>query len=201
MKKIILFLPFILLLTFSVNAQDGKFGVRAGLNASNFFADENPDDQNLRYSLNAGIYSRAALIPELLFIETGLGYNGRGSTVTGSGGEATLGLGYLEVPVLASVSLADIIHLQGGVYAAYLLSAEASVDSNFGSFSTDLDRDDFNNFDFGLSVGATINPSPLMVGVRYNYGLTNILEGNDIADFFGSRAQNSMVQLFVGFEF
>lgn len=199
MKKLLI-LSILFAIAFSVNAQEGKVGVRAGLNASNFFSD-NPDDANLRYAINAGIYGRKALVGDLLHIQAEIGYSGRGSTVVRGNNEATLALGYLDVPVMASIKLIDILHIQAGIYGSYLLNANASIESGSFSFNNELDREDFKAYDYGLLAGTSLNFSPLVIGARYNFGLQNILEGNEVAEFFDSKARNSFFQLYVGFEF
>jgi hypothetical protein len=192
-------LTVICLATLSVKAQDSAFGVKGGLNLSNFFT-ENVDDENLRTGLNFGIYSRSALVPELLYLQAELGYSGKGAKIEGNAGEAEIGLGYLELPILASVGIADLLYLEGGAYASYLLDANISGDSSLGSFSEEIDTDNFKDFDYGLAVGANVNLSPLVVGVRYYYGLQDIVD-NDIASFTGIEARNSTFQAYVAFEF
>lgn len=188
------------LLTLTTQAQDNTFGVKGGVNFSNFYT-ENVDDENVKTGLNFGVYSRSALIPELLYLQAELGYSGKGAKIEGSLGEAELGLAYLELPVMASIGLADFIYLEGGAYASYLLDANVSGETPGGnSFSDDISTDNFKDFDYGLAVGASTHLAPLVIGVRYYYGLQNIVD-NDFADFTGIEAKNSNFQVYVAFEF
>lgn len=187
------------LMAFTTQAQENVFGVKGGLNLSNFFT-ENVDDENLRTGLNFGVYSRSALVEDVLYLQAELGYSGKGSTLEGNGGELELGLGYLELPILASIGVADLFYVEGGAYASYLLDANISGENSFGEFSESVDRDNFKDFDYGLAVGANVNLRPLVVGVRYYYGLQDIVD-NDFPQFSGLEARNSTFQAYVAFEF
>jgi len=187
------------LVSFATQAQESAFGVKGGLNMSNFLT-ENVDDENMRTGLNFGIYSRSALVEDVLYLQAELGYSGKGAKIEGDAGEAELGLGYLELPIMASVGVADLFYIEGGAYASYLLDANVSGESSFGSFSEEIDTDNFKDFDYGLAVGANVNLSPIVVGVRYYYGLQDIVD-NDIASFTGIEARNSTFQAYVAFEF
>ncbi|MBZ9779781.1 PorT family protein [Psychroflexus sp. CAK8W] len=187
------------LMAFTTQAQENVFGVKGGLNLSNFFT-ENVDDENLRTGLNFGIYSRSPLIDEVLYLQAELGYSGKGAKLEGNGGELELGLGYLELPILASLGFGDLLFIEGGAYASYLLDANISGENSFGEFSDDISTDNFKDFDYGLAVGANVNLSPLVIGVRYYYGLQDIVS-DDIQFFPGLEARNSTFQAYVAFEF
>lgn len=188
------------LMTFTTQAQESVFGVKGGLNLSNFFT-ENVDDENLRTGLNFGVYSRSPLIDNVLYLHAELGYSGKGAKIEGSNSEAELGLGYLEFPLLLSLGVADVLYLEGGGYASYLLGANVSGQTTGGSsFSDEISKSNFKDFDYGLAVGANVNLSPLVLGARYYYGLQNIIN-NDFAQFTGIEARNSAFQVYVAFEF
>jgi hypothetical protein len=48
--------------------------------------------------------------------------------------------------------------------------------------------------------GASTHLAPLVIGVRYDQGLQNIVD-NDFANFSGIEARNSNFQVYVAFEF
>lgn len=199
MKKYLL-LAVVLFSFTQLFSQDTRFGVRGGLNLSNFFADE-PDDTNLRTGFNVGITTKTALIEDMIFLQAELGYSGKGSKVEGDLGELSLDLGYIDLPLLASISFANTLNLEGGVYAAYLVSTGISGTTNSGtSFSEDISSDNFKKFDYGLVGGASIDFLPITVGVRYHYGLQNIMD-NDVANYLGDDVRNSVFQLYVALSF
>jgi len=183
-----------------VFSQDTRFGVRGGLNLSNFFADE-PDDTNLRPGFNIGITTKSSLLDEMLYLQAELGYSTKGARVEGDLGEASLNLGYIDVPVLLSLSFANTINLEGGVYAGYLVNTSISGESSNGiSFSEEIDRDNFKKLDYGIVGGANIELSPITIGVRYNNGLQNIMD-EEVASILGSDVRNSVFQLYVALSF
>lgn len=203
MNKALKQLTYVLILglmTFSTQAQESVFGIKGGVNLSNFFT-ENVDDENLRTGLHFGVFTKSPLVDEILFLQMELGYSGKGAKIQGSNGEAELGLGYLELPVLLSLGVGDLLYLEGGAYASYLLDANISGETNSGSsFSEEISTDNFKEFDYGLAVGANTNLSPLVIGVRYYYGLQNIVD-SDFSNFTGLEAKNSAFQIYVAFEF
>lgn len=199
MKKIIILLALI----FGMNesfSQDTRYGVRGGLNISNFFADE-PDDTNLRAGYNFALTTKSSLIEDMLYLQAELGYSTKGSKVEGQLGEASLNLGYIDLPVMLSFSFANLISIEGGAYAGYLVNSSISGQTSTGTnFSSEISTSDFNRLDYGLAFGASIDLQPITIGARYNYGLQNIID-NDMANFLGSKARNSVFQIYVGLSF
>jgi hypothetical protein len=76
-----------------------------------------------------------------------------------------------------------------------MVSGKTSIDTNFGSSTSELDTDDFNKFDAGISGGLGIDLDVVNFGVRYNYGLTKIGKDNS---FTSSDAKNSVFNVYVG---
>lgn len=181
-------------------SQHTRFGVRGGLNLSNFYADE-PDDTNLRPGFNIGLTTKTAIIDDMIFLQAELGYSGKGSKVENNLGEASLNLGYVDLPVLLSIGFANLIFIEGGAYAAYLVNTSVSGETTGGtSFSEDISRDNFKKFDYGLVVGTNLDLAPLTIGVRYHLGLQNIMD-NDAGNYLGGDVRNSVFQLYVGLSF
>lgn len=200
MKKLIIACVGLLLSFQALQAQETRFGVRGGLNFSNFIASE-PDDTNLRTGLNIGLTTKTSLINEMLFLQAELGYSGKGSKVEGQLGDVSLNMGYIDVPVMLSVGFANAVFLEGGVYAGYLTNASISGETSGGSsFSESISTSDFNRFDYGWVLGASLDLKPFVVGARYNYGLRNIVD-SELVDTLGSRARNSVFQVYVGLSF
>lgn len=181
-------------------SQETRFGVRGGLNLSNFFADE-PDDTNLRAGFNIGLTTKSSLIDDMLFLQAELGYSGKGSKVEGDLGEASLNLGYIDLPVMLSLSFANLINVEGGVYTAYLVNTSIAGETSAGtSFSEDISGDNFKKFDYGLVFGTNLDLQPLTIGVRYHLGMQNIMD-NDVANYLGGDVRNSVFQVYVALSF
>ena len=201
LPKIFLMVVVIVLSTSQTNlfAQEGKFGVKGGLNLSSLYIDE-VDDENPRVGFHAGLYSQMplgeflALQPELLFTTKGAKgeYN-----ISFFNGENEFNLHYIELPLLLVFDIADVFELHGGAYGAYLAGANISTDGDFGSAREELDRDNFSSFDYGFAFGFGLNLNEsLQVGARYSAGLREIAD-SDVADVLLGDSKNANAQIFI----
>ncbi|WP_281310229.1 porin family protein [Flavobacterium flavigenum] len=167
-----------------LHAQDNnvntEFGIKGGVNMSNFY-NEDADDKNMLFGFNAGVYATlpisdfVAIQPEILFTTRGseLEYN----TALASG-STKLKLNYIEVPLLVRVNLTKNFNIHAGGYASYLVSSKATGEGAL-EFEQDFDTDNFNKFDAGLAAGVGLDFNPISVGLRYNYGLTTFVKDGD----------------------
>ncbi|WP_246020681.1 porin family protein [Flavobacterium humi] len=184
-----------------------RFGVKGGVNFSNMYTDD-VDDENVLTGFHVGVFAKMqfndniALQPELLYTTKGseLTYNNAFAE-----GTAKFRLNYIEAPVLLVVNLTDNLNVHAGPYFAYLIDGKATNDSdaNFFDSEEELDNDDFNKFDFGLSAGLGFDFDSFSVGARYNYGLTTV--GKD-RDFGGTTytfpdGKNSAINVYAAFSF
>jgi hypothetical protein len=177
-----------LILTFgasvtSVKAQindsgNAQLGVKGGINFSNMYT-EDVNDNNVLTSFNAGLYASIpvtkviAFQPEFLFSRKGseLVYDNAFAT-----GTAKFKLNYIEVPLLLKVNLLKNLNIHAGPYFAYLIDAKVTNESNNESFNFEenINNDDFNKFDAGISAGIGLDFESIGIGARYNYGLTTV---------------------------
>lgn len=186
----------------STMAQGPAFGVKAGLNYSTLAVNE-ADDENARLGFHGGVFARTA--PEApIGLQVELLYSTKGTQTSYSAlwglidQEVDFNLNYLELPVLASFRVAEILDLQVGGYAGYLLSAKTSTSGDLGSGTEELDRDNFTSMDYGLAAGAGVNIGEnLQVGLRYTHGLANVAD-SDVSDLVLGDAKNRCVQLYLG---
>lgn len=178
-------------------AQDRRMGVKGGLNLSNLYVDD-VDDESARVGFHVGVYGQIfstdafAIQPELL-------YTTKGSETEWGGlvdQKITFKLNYLELPVLAVFKLGEAAEIHVGPYISYLLNAKIDTEGDLGGSSDDLDRDNFNSIDFGLSGGVGLNFGAVQVGARYNLGLSEIAD-SDAAELVLGDAKNSCAQLYV----
>jgi hypothetical protein len=180
-----------------------EFGVKGGFNMSNLY-NNNADDENILYGFNAGVYATLpisdfiAIQPEILFTTKGaeLEYNNAFASGTGK-----FRLNYIEVPLLVRVNVTKNFNIHAGGYASYLVSSKVSGDGDF-NFDEELDADDLNRFDAGLSAGVGVDFSPISIGLRYNYGLTTIGKERTVAGttFTVPDAKNSNLSLYLSYK-
>lgn len=179
-------------------------GLKGGVNLTNLYVDD-VDDENVKVGYHIGIYHDAPITdflsiqPEILFTSKGaeVQYDG----FLGGSGKYRYNLNYLEIPVLVKLKMAGF-NVHAGPYAAFLVGANVKdVDSN-GNVQgvTSLDRDDFNQVDFGASLGVGFDFLGGNIGARYDFGL-NEIDRSNFAGEAASSAKNSAFMLSIGFDF
>nr|WKN37558.1 porin family protein [Tunicatimonas sp. TK19036] len=194
------------LLSYAQVNEDSRIGIKAGVNLSNFYSSE-IDDQNARIGFNAGIFTELALNdlvsvqPELLFSTRGnqrtYGDDGGVADDFDIEGDVRFNLFYVDLPILLKLSLADVINIHAGPYISYLLGANITTEGDLIPDGTeDLDRDNFNTWDFGLAVGLGLDLNAVTIGLRYNLGLNEIANSTE-ADLLLDDVKNSLLQAYV----
>ncbi|MDJ1492297.1 porin family protein [Cytophagaceae bacterium DM2B3-1] len=209
MKKVHYVGVIALLLLFfatSTSYAQAKFGIKGGVNLSNFYSGDDVSDNNLKPGFQAGLYVKAPIIEDVLFIQPELLYTRKGAQSTYSNfiqgsGKYQFGLGYAQLPVLLGVDL-GIFNIHAGPYVAYLTDAKVKDVDNDGSINgvTDLNRDNFNSLDYGLSGGIGLDFEAAQIGLRYDLGLREI-GASGLAGELTKNYKNSALQLYVGFHF
>ena len=190
-----------LFLVSAAQAQGPIFGVKGGLNYTNLAGVDSQDD-NARIGFNAGVFART--MPESpVGLQVELLYSTKGNRTDYDAffglidQEVDFNLNYLELPVMASIRLMDVVDLQVGGYAAYLLSANVKTSGDLGSGSDEVDKDNFKSMDAGIVGGIGFNVGETMqIGIRYLHGLTDVIDNADLSTVVGD-AQNRCLQLYL----
>lgn len=203
--KLVLLITFCFLATFTF-AQETMTGLKGGANFSNLYVDD-VDDENMKIGFNAGVFHRTqftynfGIQPELLFSQKGSELHYDGSLFTGSG-SYKFNLNYLELPVLFVASFGSF-NIHAGPYAAFLIGAKIKDVDDDGDINDieELDRDDFNTFDVGLSGGIGFDFPGGIFGLRYNYGFNEIGDEGTVAGTATKNSKNSVLQIYLGFAF
>tara|TARA_R100001369_G_scaffold91087_1_gene131415 strand:+ start:34 stop:591 length:558 start_codon:yes stop_codon:yes gene_type:complete len=185
MKKLLLLsIIAILGLSNSIIAQDVNFGLKTGLNISNFTGGD--VDRNNIFSFHVGGFAefelnkKFSLQPELL-------YSRQGSEAENS---IKIKVDYLVIPLMAKYYLSEKFSLEAGPQVSFLVNDKAE----FNNSSIADAETDASSFDFGLNLGFGYNiNSNLFAQARYNYGITTVAENPDI--------KNSVFQISLGYKF
>lgn len=158
MKKLIL--SFLVVIAFgTVNAQDMKFGVKAGANFSNLTGDADVDGRTGFYIgglVDFGISEKFHVQPEILYSMEG-------------GKDAELD--FVRIPIMAKYYVMDGLNLQAGPVLGFKVGGEEFTDEATKSM------------DFGLGFGGAYEmPIGVFFDLRYNFGMTNIsdVDGFDV---------------------
>jgi hypothetical protein len=177
-----------------------RAGFKGGLNVSNLITDE-VTDKDPRYGFHAGVYGQL-FANEGFAIQPELNYSTKGNKVVTTWGiidqETKLNLSYLDIPVLAVFKLGNAAEIQAGAYWAYLVGANIDTDGDLGDGFRQLDRDNFDKWDYGLVGGIGFNLGDVQIGARYNYGLNEIARSEGAKRILGN-AKNSVGQIYVAF--
>lgn len=187
---------------------NSAIGIKGGLNISNLSIDDS-DDKNLLYGFHAGLFNKIALSesfaiqPELLYAQKGLELD---YDAAGVDGESKFKLHYIDLPVLMVFNLSRDLSINAGPYISYLAAASATTEADlFDSFDLDsedeIDRDQFNSIDYGLSAGITFDLNPLLIGFDYNWGLRKVAKDDQAAEFLLGDAKNRVIRVSAGLKF
>ncbi|WP_276373414.1 porin family protein [Chryseolinea sp. H1M3-3] len=175
-----------------------RAGFKGGLNASNLITDE-VTDNNARYGFHVGVYGQL-FANEGFAIQPELNYSTKGNKVTTTFGvidqETKFNLNYLDVPILAVFKLGNAAEIHAGAYWAYLVGANIDTDGDLGDGFVQLDRDNFDDWDYGLVGGIGFNLGDIQLGARYNYGLNTIARSSGAKAMLGD-TKNSVGQIYL----
>ena len=196
MKKFSLSLGLLIGIASAANAQEARFGVKAGVNLASLTNNNTESKKNL-IGFAAGLmadFSFSDLIslhPEVLFSQKGVKYTSGGSGYTG-GNTTQIRINYIDVPLLLRVK-ADGLFFEAGPQVGFLASRKFEIDNTTISTSTDGTR----KVDVGYIAGVGYQlPQGLEVGVRYNGGISDL---NDPS--VGTKTRNSVFQFQLGYLF
>lgn len=202
----------------NVAAQDSKltFGVNAGMNVSNSSWSVGDLDKKAVIGFQVGGTVDYALTEEF-YLQSGLSFTTKGAKVKGSGtidgyyfeGSLKVNQSYLQVPIMGAYKLEVApdtkIVFSAGPYLAVGVGGKSKLKGRLtigGDAGYDADEkvdtfgDDgmLNRFDFGLGAGVAAEFGQIVVGLRYELGLTDI--GKDDLSY-----RNRSASLTLGYKF
>ena len=192
MKKI-----SILIVTFcmfcNTNAQKSKreegikFGIKGGINASNFNGDI--EDNKMRYGLHIGLLAEI-IINDQFSLQPEAIYSAQGFKNETPGAFSKSKFDYINLPVLIKYYPMNNFSIEAGPQIGFLINA---IDkSNAGN----ADIDDQNVLDFSINAGVAYKlQSGIFFQARYSLGIINV-NGADNASAF--KYTNSVFQLSIG---
>lgn len=187
MKKSIFAVLILTMLSFSIQAQSIRLGIKAGVNYANQTGSEITINST-NYKTDAITSYHAGLVAEIRLLESfaiqpELLYSTKGATYKNAIVEFENKLGYISIPVIMKIGLSKSISLELGPQASFLLSE-----------SNEFDYKNTETFEFsavgGLGLKVTKN---LFLQARYGLGLTDATKNAEI--------KNSVVQISAGILF
>ena len=180
MKKLLLSAVIAVFAMSNVNAQEVKFGAKAGVNFASLGGDDS-DGLDGRTSFHVGAVAEIG-ISEKFAVQPELVYSSQGFSVD----DENLKLDYINLPILAKFFVAEGFSIEVGPQVGFLISADAE-----GEDVKDL----FKSTDFSGALGLGYKlESGLNFAARYNLGLGNVVDGD-------GDLKNNVIQLSVGYFF
>lgn len=146
-----------------------------------------------------------AIQPEVLYMMKGAKYE---ATVDGTAYTMKVKLSYLEVPVLLKVMPQMKGNIKpnffAGPYAAFLLSAKATLDPVPEGEDGEADlKDDMKSIEFGFTVGAgldfAMNKGKITLDGRYDLGMNKLADIEDIDE--QPEIKTGTISVMVGYSF
>ena len=192
MKKILMTVVFATLTVIGANAQV-KFGARAGLNLANVATKVNDVKvkSNIRPSFYVGGLAEFAF-NDVVLMEAGLTYSNQGYKAK-EGNDKDMQY-TLNLPIWFKYDFAGF-RPKAGFYAGYIVERKAE----WGGRTVIRDRDAYNYFDYGISLGAEYNlpNNGLFFEASYNWGLANLVKNGDAKNYQNNRT----IYIGVGYKF
>lgn len=177
MKKILTVIAIIALGT-AAQAQDIKFGLKAGANFASINGADNTDNIT---SFHAGAALELNFVPMFSVQAEGL-YNSIGAQVESTN---DINLDYISVPVMAKFYiLPDRLSLMAGPQFSFLIDESESL----------IETGDANSLDIAAAGGVELRIiKGLFAQARYTIGLNDVYDGED--------SKNAVFQLSLGYMF
>ncbi len=170
MKKLFLLAIAVIGFTMTTQAQDIKFGVKGGLNFADLTGDFDADARtgyHIGAVLQFSLMETFAIQPEVLYSAQGID---------------DVDIDYINIPILAKLKFAGIASVEAGPQFGFVIK------DDFEDILADAEAE---SFDLGLAVGAGVEFGGFFGQVRYNLGLTDVLDAVD--------GKNSTFQVSVGY--
>ncbi|MDR2949594.1 MAG: PorT family protein [Prevotella sp.] len=170
-----------------------KFGIRGGVNLSDYGGDMKDVKSALRYQVG---FTADLGLTENIYLQTGLDFLTKGGKYKPeTGKEVKYNPIYLQLPVHVAykmkVAPGTKVVVNAGPYAAYGLGGKAKGEEKEDIFG----KDGFKRFDFGVGAGLGVEFGILALNVGYDWGLANISEIKDV------KVKNKSAYITLGLKF
>lgn len=193
MTKLIFLATFLVVYIASTNAQDVRFGVKAGANLSDVASDTYDSKQLISFHLG-GVME--ALFTEKISLQTEILYSEQGFKTEAVNEKTTYKLSYINVPFMVKYYVAEGFFLEAGPQIGFLNSAKIITESDDNSDTEDI-KEGLRSNDVCLNFGVGYQlKNGWNIGARYNWGISNITK-----DQLNQNLKNRVLQISVGYLF
>jgi len=199
MKKLLI--TFILAVATSGLMAQLSLGPKIGYTASKLSTESDDIKEDFNNTLHFGAFARLGgktyLQPELLFMTKGatLDYS------IGEGFEQEVSLNTIDIPVLVGFKLIDLkiadIRVMGGPVASFVTNKDVD---NVDAVADELKGNDIKDSSWGLQAGVGADFLSLSLDIRYDFGLSNMYDGEETQSFNTSDIKNNAFLVTLGWK-
>ncbi len=177
-----------------------KLGIIGGSQISTFH-DQSYGDPDLTGGFHIGltynipVLRNLSLEPQIIYIKKGakIDYN-NSPYFYDYYGSLRYKLHYLEMPLQLNIRTRSIMDFFIGGYASYLLNAQFDINTTVGYSYGDLNNEDFEEYDYGVSGGIAFNFVFTKLSLKYSRGLKDIAKSNSAYTLL-TEAKNSIFSI------
>ncbi len=194
MKRLIVTLALVTLLSSTVLAGGLTLGFKSGLNLANVTGDD-VEDNEMKLCFGGGVFINfpmcglISLQPELLFMMKGMEFE--------SFNDAGVRMSYVDIPILAKFTIPTIGALSPNLFAGPYVGFNTSAEVYVGDSENDI-KDQVKSTEFGLVLGGgldySIGVGELTFDARYALGLSSFDDTADEDD-----VRNTGIMFMVGY--
>lgn len=180
-----------------------RLGVKAGANFSNIIKDDGNNDFKTNYltGFNAGVTLDIKLLENLAFTPELL-YSTKGYKTETVFGKFTQTTHFIDVPILASIKLAEGFNVVAGPQVSFLMSTNNKFENDFGTAQQQIVEDESDRFKKSILagvIGARFDMSD-KVGIFGRYAL-DFQKTNENGDRVTPEFKNQVFQVGLGIKF
>lgn len=190
--------------TVTDNRESLRFGVKAGINLSNVYDEENNDfvaDNKVGFAAGAFLTiplgSVLGFQPEVMYSEKGFKLQG---SVLGNDYEYKRTNTYIDIPLQLQIKASPMFSILVGPQFSYLIQTKNNF--NDGDFTSeqeeDINGENYKKNIFGFTVGADLNFDNFVISARGGWDISKTDSDGDSSDV---NYKNQVLQLTVGYAF
>lgn len=178
MKKFLISFSFATLCVFASQAQDFRVGVHAGVDAANISLDNvSSGPLHFKSGLVGGV-SFEAKLGRSVGLQLEGNYSRQGASLiseAGGSGAQSFNLDYVTVPLLLKLNATKGLNFLFGPQAGFMIKASVKQPAGASQGAEEF----FKPISYYAVFGSEYQfPNGLSIGVRYNFGINRISEGN-----------------------
>lgn len=190
-----------------------RFGVRVGVNLADLAAKDQPAmeggmamEAQAKTSFNGGLFVNIPL-SRIIRFQPEVGFSSQGGKLQGGSGATAFtyeqDMHYINVPLMFQAQSANGFFVQTGPQVGYLVAAHPKNGSGtMANRSTESNKEVFDKFDLAWTAGVGyLSRMGLGVDLRYNHGISNVMEDNNTSQAMKGTWKNHVGQISLIYQF